>query len=439
MTRVLYIAHFFPPIGGAGVQRTTKFLKHLSSFGIEPLVLTGEGKANNRWTPKEAVANKDLPNDLKVFRCPWESTPENREQMLIEEGSRVIREFQPDAIFVTMSPFEDALVAAELSKRFELPWVADLRDPWALDEFQIHRTRWHRSREEKLMGERLASASRIIMNTPEAGRRFREAFPDLAEKAPVSITNGWDANDFSGMIPKESDGIFRIVHSGYLHTEHGRRQRSSALRNRLLGRIIPGVETLTRSHVYLMKALERWLAEDPSISGHVRLQLAGVANDADREVVESSAARDLVEFLGYVPHAESLNLIRTADLLFLPMHKVPEGMRSSIVPGKTYEYMATRRRILAAVPQGDARDFLNAAGTAIVCDPDSVDGMLAGLKKAHESWQRHDDPASDWNPAAVNHFERCKLTERLAALLHDVAGTKPDLSEVTRPPALATG
>ncbi|MEP4078161.1 glycosyltransferase [Haloferula sp.] len=438
MTKVLYIAHYFPPIGGAGVQRSTKFLKHLPTFGIEPLVLTGTGSAKSRWTPKECVANKDLPDDLQVFRCGWEETPAQREEMLVAEGERVIREHGPDLIFVTMSPFEDGLVAAELSRRFDIPWVADLRDPWALDEFQIHRTRWHRRGEQRLMSERLRTADRIIMNTPEAGRRFREAFPKLASKASISITNGWDADDFNGSFVERDDENFRIVHSGYLHTEHGQRQRNTALRNRILGRVIPGVETITRSHVFLMKALERWLSEDPEVAKNVRLQLAGVASDADRAVVEGSTASGLVEFLDYVPHTESLNLIRTADLLFLPMHKVPEGMRSSIVPGKTYEYMATRRHVLAAVPQGDARDFLQSSGTATVCDPDDVGGMLDALKSAYASWKAGADPASSWNAEAVDRFERRRLSESLAMLLHDAAGKEPPVSEAEKLPALAT-
>ena len=51
-------------------------------------------------------------------------------------------------------------------------------------------------------------------------------------------------------------------------------------------------------------------------------------------------------------------MIRAADLLLLPMHDLPNGNRARLVPCKTYEYLASGRPILAALPEGDARDLL---------------------------------------------------------------------------------
>lgn len=40
MEQVLFVAYYFPPLGGAGVQRTLKFVKYLPEFGWQPHVLT---------------------------------------------------------------------------------------------------------------------------------------------------------------------------------------------------------------------------------------------------------------------------------------------------------------------------------------------------------------------------------------------------------------
>src|SRR5712691_3457581 len=40
--RVLVVAYVFPPVGGAGVQRVTKFVKYLPEFGWDATVLTAE-------------------------------------------------------------------------------------------------------------------------------------------------------------------------------------------------------------------------------------------------------------------------------------------------------------------------------------------------------------------------------------------------------------
>ena len=40
MNKVLIITYYWPPSGGAGVQRWLKFSKYLSDYGWEPVILT---------------------------------------------------------------------------------------------------------------------------------------------------------------------------------------------------------------------------------------------------------------------------------------------------------------------------------------------------------------------------------------------------------------
>ena len=67
MHRVLMIAYIFPPIGGAGVQRTAKFAKYLPEFGWQPIILT----VSNSSLPEVDVSlSEELPGDLPVYRAP---------------------------------------------------------------------------------------------------------------------------------------------------------------------------------------------------------------------------------------------------------------------------------------------------------------------------------------------------------------------------------
>jgi glycosyltransferase involved in cell wall biosynthesis len=112
-------------------------------------------------------------------------------------------------------------------------------------------------------------------------------------------------------------------------------------------------------------------------------------------------------------------LLRNADLLFLPLHKLPAGERSRIVPGKTYEYLAAKRPILAAVPEGDARDFVVASGLGNVCAPDDVDAMAAILRGRFEEKRAGRQPTP--GPAAFyQQFERLEITAKLARGLESV-------------------
>ncbi len=78
---------------------------------------------------------------------------------------------------------------------------------------------------------------------------------------------------------------------------------------------------------------------------------------------------------GFLPHAETVGMIRAADLLFLPMHDLPNGNRARLVPCKTYEYLASGRPILAALPDGDARDLLAGEPEVHLCRPADVAAM----------------------------------------------------------------
>ena len=269
------------------------------------------------------------------------------------------------------------------------------------------------------MRQELRSAAAIIMSTPEAAAELLREFPELANRPVVSITNGYDAADLQAVVPPRSnDSVFRIVHTGYLHTELGLRQQRIRHLRKLLGGQLPGVEILTRSHVYLLQALQQLLADNPDLQGRLELVLAGVLSSVDH-----AAVGDLpfVHTPGYLSHAESLALVRTADLLFLPMQKLPPGRRSTTVPGKTYEYIASGRPILAAVPDGDARDFLQAARTAQICNPDDTTAMKNAIEQQIRRWERGEDPPAP-NRQMVERFDRRRIAEDFAQVFDDLLG-----------------
>lgn len=435
--RVLYLTFYFPPLGGGGVQRAVKFAKYLPEFGFEPVVVTGRVDRRTRHAPLECSLDPEAPG-ARVFRAEGSLLDDlrpDRVRRLIGFPSRFARAWieaceatglraaahaEIDVILATMSPFETSEAAARLATRLRVPWVADLRDPWALDEMSVYPTRWHRARELRRMRRCLSSASLVIMNAPEAARALGLSFPEFAERTIV-ITNGFDADDFLGDPAARSDDRFRIVHTGSLHVALGAAHaRRRWLRRWTGGERVP-IDILTRSHVYLLRALEKWRTESPDEATRTELILAGDLSTADRDAVERSAVADLVRTTGYLSHSESVELLRSADLLFLPMHALPRGERARIVPGKTYEYLAAKRPILAAVPEGDARDFVLASGLGEVCEPDDVDSMAAILRRRFEAKRagREVVPAPD---SFFRHFERRKLTEGLARALSSMVG-----------------
>ena len=432
MLRLLYLAFYFPPLGGGGVQRTLKFAQYLPEFGVEPLLVTGPLGQGTRHAPLDA----ELRSASSVFRVPGplpDDARADRRRRLLGRVSRfeqawaqgceatalrAVAEHPVDAVLATVSPFETCAAAARVAARLGVPWVADLRDPWALDEMVIYPSRWHRAIELRRMREQLASAALIIMNVPEAARALGEAFPELAPRT-LSLTNGFDAADFAGPPPPRVDDRFRIVHTGSLHVELGMANRRRSGLRRWIGGERVAVDILTRSHVYLVQAMAAWKREHPDEVKQTTLVLAGRASDADRAVVAQSGVAEQVELTGYLSHARTLAELRSADLLFLPMHQLPRGERARIVPGKAYEYFGAGKPILAAVPEGDARDYVLQSGIGDVCEPDDVGGMAKILHRRF--MQARSGPApSPAAPEFLARFERRNLTRELAQALEAV-------------------
>jgi glycosyltransferase involved in cell wall biosynthesis len=434
MRRAIVLAYHFPPVGGAGVQRNAKFVRYLREFGYEPVVVTGPGAGSDRWAPTDDTLAADISGGVEVHRIPGpEPGPSSRLhgraerwfgvrspwltwllRGMVDVGVRVGA--GADVVYASLVPYETAPAAEAVARRLGIPWVADLQDPWALDEMMVYPSRHHRRLATGAMRRALRAADAVVMNTPEARERVVRRFPELARKPVVSITNGYDALDFSAPIAKREDDRFRIVHTGYLHTQLGLDHRRTRMARRLLGGSMSGVDILTRSHVYLLEAVEQLRREEPELGNRIEIQLAGVLTPADRTVGGRSTA---VRMLGYVPHDEAVALMRSADLLFLPMQNLADGAHVGIVPGKTYEYMASGTPILAAVPPRDVRDFLTAAGTAFVCDPADVGAMKAILREQVRRKLAGEPPPAH-NRAAIARFERRRLTEHLAGLFDRV-------------------
>lgn len=401
MRRILFHSYHFPPTGGSGAQRPARMVRYLPELGYEPIVVTAPGPTEERWTPTDVTLASDLPSETVVRRLqgpepasstgwrhraerwlrvrdPWtRSWIEGSTQL----GIKAAREGDVELVYAWMQPYASAEAAMQIAKAIDRPWVADLGDPWALDEMMIYPTWLHRRLELRLMRRVLGTAAAVVMSTPEAAERVRAAFPELGDKIVLAIPNGFDADDFAGEPPTRSDDAFRIVHTGYLHTELGYRQRRSAALRRLLGGSVRGVDILSRSHVFLIEAVEQVRREHAELAERLELHFAGVLSERDLAVARRSPA---TRILGFVSHEEALALMRTADLLFLPMHDLPEGERATVVPGKTYEYLASGRPILAPAPEGDARDLLRTAGTALLCSPTDVDGIAAAIVQAYE-------------------------------------------------------
>lgn len=428
--RVLVLSYYFPPLGGVGAQRPLKFVKHLPEWGYEAIVVTGPDTAEVAWAPKDAVLDAEIPANVPVHRAAgphpvpsgsrhrlarWSGSWSPFHRWWQDEAMRVGLEAarDVDVVYTMMSPFSSAGAAAAVARSAGTPWVADLQDPWALDEWTVYPTALHRRLDLRRMRRDLRSAAAIVTTAHEPARVLREQFPDLAAVI-ATIPWGWDRDDFVGAVPSRADGAFRIVYAGYTHLDRGRRHRARRPFRRMLGGAVKGLDILPRSHLYLMEAIERVGRLDPALARRTELHIAGPAPVGDHALGGAGA---ILRSYGYLPHDRAVALMRSADVLFLPMHDLPPGTRAHTIPGKTYEYLASGRPILAALPDGDARDLLGTAADVWLCRPVDVEGMAAALVEIAHA-RLHVGGRAE----LAARFEWRELSRQLAGLFDEIVG-----------------
>ncbi len=369
MPEVLLIRFHFPPVGGPAAQRTLHLARQLADGSHGVTVITGPGKSDSFCMLFDDSASSETSN-IRIHRLPGPVPSQSAgisrvgERMLLlrlpfrrwfetELKSAIRRSRRPDVVLGEVVPYDTAcgIVGSARRLRLHFPLIADLHDPWVLDEMWLYPTMAQRLADRRRMRRVLASASAVIYAPPKRRHVLARRSPN---SAIASERSRWaSAREISASRRRRVTTQGSASSLGSMHTEEGlRHRRTRKLRRVLGGTPNPTVDFLPRSHVYLLKALEVLEQRSKAIVAPVEVHLAGPMTAADRAVAAVSSRTVLH---GFLSHDQTAVFIVSADLLFLPMHSL-RG-RAGLVPAKTYEYLGSGRPILAAVPDGDAREL----------------------------------------------------------------------------------
>ena len=449
MKRVLVITYYWPPSGGSGVQRWVKFAKYLLGEGWQCVVCTPE---NPDLIAEDSTLGAEIPPEVEVLRRPIAEPYELYRRLLgrkkgqavtpISSGSKsfkerlslyirgnffvpdprvwwvrptarflkkYLREHPVDVIVTTGPPQSMHLIGQSLAKATGIPWIPDFRDPWTkmyyLKHLPLTKRTWRRL--EKMEQSVIDDASAVLTVTP-----LVQEFYAAKTKTPVEmITNGFDEEDFadepvSGVCLKSTtsagqDGSlksttsagpdFNITHTG-LFAKDG-------------------------NPLELWKVLGAMAAEDPEFKAKLRLRLAGKTDpEVLQAIAEAGLAQNVVD-LGYCVHADAVREQKSATVLILPLRHDPDYR--IILPGKLFEYLASRRPMLGiGQVDGAMARVVSDCAAGKVCDWDDAEGMRRFLDEAWGAFK-----AGGVKPTAgdVSAFTRRATAHSLAALLDKVS------------------
>ena len=422
MKKVLIITYYWPPSGGAGVQRWLKFAKYLPEFGWQPVILTVNPEyasypqrdisllsevdpsclvyttksfelynlykllSGKKEVPYGGFANESKEGILqkvsKFLRGNF-LLPDPRKgwnSYALKKAAELIREHNIDTVVTTSPPHSTQLIGLRLKQKFNIRWIADLRDPWTDIYYynQFNHTALARKIDKSYERKVVEKADLLITVSEDVKRLFAEKSKLPIAAKTVVIPNGFDEDDFTNTTyPAETRKI--ISYTG------------------------------TISEAYDVDSLLEALASlDVNLKAQLLIRFVGKVPHSIEQKFRTTGLT--IELVGYVDHSKSIEYLFRSDLLLLVIPKVKNNR--GILTGKFFEYLASQKPILAIGPtKGDLAKIIQETQCGSLFDYGDTKGMKRFVEEKLNTAQIRSENE------LVKQYSRRELTQKTAHFL----------------------
>lgn len=430
MKRVLIITYYWPPSGGSGVQRWLKMSKYLPENGWQPVIYTAE---DAEYPVEDPSLEHDVAPEAEIIRRPIVEPYTYYKKFLgMKKGEKVkagfinegteksgwkeslsvwlrgnffipdarcwwvkpsvkyltgyLKEHPVDAMISTGPPHSMHLIAKALHKKFNIPWVADFRDPWTDIDFykDLKLTRCADRKHHRLENQVLTEATKVVTVGWDCARGLeRHGAKDVAV-----ITNGYDETfvETQGRASLHQSTMFTMSHIGII----GENRNPEAFWQ-VIGELTPSID--------------------------LKIKLIGQVDNSVIESIKRNNIEKYVEIIPYIPHNQVIEEQAKSDVLLLFVNNTPNA--KGILTGKIFEYMASGRPILCIGPEdGDSARILNETKTGITVDFDDKEKMKSVILDLTTKYQENQLITNDIK--AVEKYSRRNLTKEFVTILNEI-------------------
>lgn len=362
MKKVLFITYFWPPSGKASLHWPLDIIRYLPKDEIEPIILTVEEesftqkdesllskvdpnwkvikskalepfdlyrlfigkKKNDKLVSSETISteNKSLTHRIALWirlnlfipdaRVGWNFTA-------IKAASRFIQKEKINAIVSIGPPHSSHLIGLKLSRRFNIPHIPVLIDPWV---DIVYYKNLKRSTITKMVDNHfeksvLQNAEQVVFVNKSTEEDYEKKYSFLKGKSNV-LYWGYDEEEFESLplnpLPKEGDFKDKeklIVHAGNMF----------AYQN--------------------PKNFWKQIKIENDKGNKIVIRFVGSVDKEILDYLDSIGLKEKVQLAGFLPYKEMIKQILQADMLLVcstePRH----------VPGKLFEALRTGNPIIA--------------------------------------------------------------------------------------------
>lgn len=359
MKKILYIAFYYNHTNEIASKRLQGVSKYLPKFGFEPIVIVPK-TANPTVefdnvqvieTPYEDMISRFSPNK-KGRETKKEMTSQDNENKFVSKAISIAGELfaYPDGmkywkkpafskcceiienenvsgIISSSFPITSHIIAHDLKEKYDLPWIADLRDLWNLNPY-IHHTAIRRHFEKKLEMKTFENADVLTTTTPLAKETLQTLHPT---KKIISVVSGYDPEEYENITRTEFSDKLTLMYAGSLYA--GKRDPS-----------------------ILFQAINELINEKKIIKDEITVNFYGDTTNL-KDLSEKYDLSSNVGIHGKISHDEVLQNQANSDVLLLISWM--NRNEKMFIPGKVYEYIASKKPILSiGYPEGSLKELI---------------------------------------------------------------------------------
>lgn len=376
MPKVLILSPHFPPLNTPDMQRVRMSLPHFVAAGWEVTVLAVDDP--QPAAPLEPELLDTVPAAVRVVRtrCLRRRAGVGNIALralpfLWREGTRLVREWRPDLVYFSTTQFLALPLGRVWRRRFQVPYVIDLQDPWLNDYYEQPgaprppggwKYRVARLNARLLEGWTLKRCAHIISVsqgyldslarryqwfTPERGSVLTFGAPDTDMELARRKAAG-----SAPLLPKRTK--FRIAYAGRLGMDMRR--------------------SLEALFAGMARARQAGLEVEAQFFG-TSYAAGGGGEPTTRTLAAAAGVADLVqEAPARIPYLDSLRLLLETDLALLLGSE-----DAAYSPSKLYPTLLAGKPVLAIAPAGSVLASLvqamgGAALVALGADAGAGDG-----------------------------------------------------------------
>ena len=404
MINILFIAYEFPPLNEGGSNRPLNFVNNLRVNGINPIVITPEIDNNENI---DYTLLEQLDKNIEVIRVPKENdiflekffsknyiniqdtVSKKWEKHLLPVLERLTKEVDFQAMYVTAPPFSMANLGVEISKKFNLPLILDMRDHWSHWNITPFTSYLHYQLILRKEREWFTHVHAVLAVTEQMVEDFKNIHPHVDSSKFHTVRNSYAKyikiqNDSLLLRKPTKENPLKIGYVGsfYYHPYQRDLIFNPWWKKKLYQwlQYTPRKEDwLYRSPYFFFKTLQQFIKLYPDLSELIKVEFIGAKPDWLIDMVKEFELENHVLLKGFLPHAESITFQQSCDALLGTSMKVING-RDYCIAGKSYEYIAQQKPILAFMTEGSQKDFFEASGISLIFDADDTEKNVELLK-----------------------------------------------------------